>query len=141
MLSKNVTIENMNNRLAAGCVILDGDKILLIHNKEKDWHELPGGKLEEKETAEQAAKRELREELGLDVELIRRLGETSFKTDSYFLDYAWFLAKIKNGQQPKVGDPRYDRFEYLPIGELSKYKLSTNMNNLLIEMNNKNIIL
>lgn len=132
----------MNKKFAAGCVILDRDKILLLHNKEKGWYELPGGKLDEKETPEQAAKRELKEELGLDVELVRKLGETNFNTDTYSLDYTWFLGKIKGDQKPKVIESeRYDKFEYLKISDLGKYKLSSNMNNLLVEINNKKIVL
>ena len=56
----------------AGAVILDENKsILLMHRntrKLKQW-ELPGGKLEIGEEPEQAAKRELKEELGIDVEV------------------------------------------------------------------------
>ncbi len=132
----------MDKKLAAGCVILDGDKILLLHNKEKDWYELPGGKFEEEEAAEQAAKRELKEELGLDVDLVKKLGTTNFDTDKYSFDYAWFLARIKHGQKPKVTEPnRYDKFEYLSIKELGKHKLSSNMSNLLVEVKNKKIVL
>ncbi|MBI2032259.1 MAG: NUDIX domain-containing protein [Candidatus Levybacteria bacterium] len=34
-------------RLAAGCVIVRDNSILLLHRIDKDWWEVPGGKSEE----------------------------------------------------------------------------------------------
>lgn len=75
----------MDVRLAAYAVIIDNGRLLLTH-----WNEhgrtgwtLPGGGLEEYETAEQAAVREIREETGFDAELIDLLG-----VDSLFLQPA-----------------------------------------------------
>lgn len=53
----------------AYCVAFDGDRFLMVyHPRRKGW-EMPGGKLEPGETAEEAAKRECLEESGYDVEI------------------------------------------------------------------------
>ena len=67
-------------RVGAYGVVIDGGRILLAL-----WNEgatpawtVPGGGVEEGETPEQAAIREVREETGYDVELVRPLGEDTF---------------------------------------------------------------
>ena len=56
-------------------IFIENEKILLVKQKVSDkrnWS-LPGGKLEQGETIEQGIIREMREETGLDVEIIRLL--------------------------------------------------------------------
>jgi 8-oxo-dGTP pyrophosphatase MutT (NUDIX family) len=51
-------------------VILFGDKIALLKNERDEW-ELPGGKLEKHEKYEECVVREIKEELSIDVEIVR----------------------------------------------------------------------
>ncbi len=53
----------MDKIVLAGCIILKGDAILLLNRKKTGWYELPGGKIDENESAEATAIRELKEEL------------------------------------------------------------------------------
>ena len=58
--------------LVACAVLMDEQGRCLLNSRPQDkvyggWWEFPGGKLEAMETAEEAAKREVREELGLDI--------------------------------------------------------------------------
>ena len=55
--------ENATATTATGLIIWN-DKIVLVENKNRGW-ELPGGHIEEKETIEDALRRELYEEAGL----------------------------------------------------------------------------
>ena len=54
---------------AAGYLVKD-NKVFLVHNKKYNKWVPPGGHIEENETPDQTAIRELREEVGLDVEII-----------------------------------------------------------------------
>ena len=125
----------MNIIRLAGCVIYNKDKeLLLIHRnspKRTQW-ELPGGKIDEGEDPEASAKRELLEELGVEVDLIKKLGEKSFHEDGYIMDYIWFLAEIKKGtpalKEEKFDDLRYFNWEELKEGEII---LSENSKNLV----------
>jgi ADP-ribose pyrophosphatase YjhB (NUDIX family) len=57
------------------CVIQHGDAILLVRNTygRRQWT-FPGGSIARAETAEEAIRREVREEVGLRLELLQQLG-------------------------------------------------------------------
>ena len=62
----------------------DAGRILLVEqNPEEDFWIIPGGRVEEAETPRQAAKREVREETGLDVDIIRLI----WYTEQYYHEY------------------------------------------------------
>lgn len=60
-------------RLRSQAIVVEGDRILLVktHLENRDDYELPGGGIEESETPEEAAVRELFEETGIEGEIIR----------------------------------------------------------------------
>ncbi|HVS58827.1 MAG TPA: NUDIX hydrolase [Candidatus Saccharimonadales bacterium] len=128
----------------AGCVIADEKgRILLIHrNTELFQHwELPGGKIEANEREEQAAIRELREELAVDVGIVRRLGGDMFTDKTGDYRYVWFLAKILSGE-PRVGEPdKFDYWRFFAVEELPDLNLSANMKKFLPKLQRKEIVL
>jgi len=61
----------MKKEVACGCIIFDENKnVLLIHQIAGDYWGFPKGHVEEGETELQTALREVKEEVGLDVEII-----------------------------------------------------------------------
>jgi len=114
----------------AGCVVLDKDqRIFLLHRNKKDlrqW-ELPGGKVEPNEEVEQAAIRELEEELGVSVKLVKRLGQARFEENSTDHLYTWFLAEIVTGVMSIREPETFDDLKSFSLQELSELKLSNNM--------------
>jgi 8-oxo-dGTP diphosphatase len=114
----------------AGCVIVDDyDRMLLLHryrDQQTQW-ELPGGKVEEGELAESAAVRELEEELGVQVQLVKTLGSGFFEEDENEYSFNWFQAKIISGE-PTIKEPDiFDDFDYFALDDLMELSLSANM--------------
>ncbi|OGH42465.1 MAG: hypothetical protein A3H79_04375 [Candidatus Levybacteria bacterium RIFCSPLOWO2_02_FULL_36_8b] len=125
----------MNKTKAAGCVLQNNKgKILLLHRntpKRVQW-ETPGGKIEEGEDPTKTAEREVKEELGIVVEIISKLGEHEFLEDGFSIDYVWYKAVVKSGT-PKIMEAKFDTLNYFSWEELKKMEsqLSANTRNLV----------
>lgn len=120
----------MNIRKAAGCIIIKEGKIALLHRKSRNWYELPGGKVEEGETEETAAVREIREELLCDVQIIKKIGSDYCSTKKGEVVYTWFLAETTD--EPQVGEPDiFDELKYFSFEDMTKAPMSTNIENIL----------
>ncbi len=61
---------------AASIAVFRDDKVLLARRAKPPLWSLPGGRIEPGETAEQAALRELREEVGVEAEIVASTGES-----------------------------------------------------------------
>ena len=55
---------------SCGCIIINDNKVLLVYEKNRNFWGFPKGHVEEKENEIQTALREVKEETGLDVEII-----------------------------------------------------------------------
>jgi 8-oxo-dGTP diphosphatase len=123
----------------AGCVIKDDQgRVLLLHRntpKRQQW-EIPGGKLDPGEDARTTAARELREEMGIEVNLGPTLGTRSFVEEGYTMVYTWFLATIASGTPRALERNTHDRCEFLGIAELERMadQLSANTRNFVEEI-------
>jgi 8-oxo-dGTP diphosphatase len=123
----------------AGCIVKDPEgNILLLHRntaKRQQW-EIPGGKLDPDEDAKKTAAREVREEAGIEVEIISELGTREFNEDSFTMIYTWYLAEIIDGV-PSIQEPRvHDQCGYFSIEALKEMnsELSPNARNFLDEV-------
>lgn len=89
-----------------GCAIVDGPKLLAVWKTETAQYEIPGGKLEENESLEEGAKREVKEEIGVDVEITRYLGDKeTFRNGKTYHSHN-YLAKLKKGEIPKITETK-----------------------------------
>ena len=95
-------------RTATGIIPFPPDKVLLIKRRTlpfKGYWALPGGRVDPGETVEQTIVREVKEETGLDVAVVRKIGEYHEQgvQDGEEYDYypACFLVKKLGGEIKK----------------------------------------
>jgi len=102
----------------AAIILLQGDKIALIERHRIGLHyfTFPGGHVELGETPEQAAVRETKEELGLDVSIQRLVAEIWWhdKPQYYYLVEATG-GVFGTGMGDEIHHPLPDRGSYLPV--------------------------
>ena len=75
-----VRVDDSVINLRVGAIITKGNQVLMVKNTRDDWYYSVGGRIKVGETSEQAIVREVREELGVSLE-IERLG---FVHENYF---------------------------------------------------------
>jgi 8-oxo-dGTP diphosphatase len=102
----------------AAIILLQEDKIALIERHRAGLHyfTFPGGHVEPGETPEQAAVREAREELGLDVSIKSLLAEIWWhaKPQYYYLVEA-VGGKFGTGTGKEIHHPQSEKGSYKPI--------------------------
>jgi 8-oxo-dGTP pyrophosphatase MutT (NUDIX family) len=128
----------------AGCILPDSKgKVLLLHRIKRDHWEIPGGKIDEIEdgrlvstgrTPEETVEKEMGEELTVEVDIIRKLGEREFDDNGYICHFTWYLGRVKAGSKPRIGEPHvFDDLKAFSRAELvaMRGKLSSNTRNFL----------
>jgi 8-oxo-dGTP diphosphatase len=91
-------------------------EVVIVHRPRYDDWSLPKGKLDEGESFEQAATREVKEETGLACELGDFLGETTYtdRKDREKLVRFWAM---EAGSGDFTPDDEVDELRWVPIGE------------------------
>lgn len=119
---------NFNIRVTG--ILLEDDKLLLVKQKVNDnrnWS-LPGGKLEQGETLEQGIIREMREETGLDVKIVKLLYLCDVSASGNTLLHISFLLKRTSGEI-KLPTNEYETnpindVKFVSVNELPEYGFS-----------------
>lgn len=96
---------------------------------------LPKGLIEKGETAEKAALREVKEETGLEGEIVEKIGETNynfFRGKRYFKTVHFFLLKYVRGSLSNH-DFEADRVKWFPISEALQILTYVNERRILKE--------
>lgn len=118
-----------NMKLSVKCMVFHDNKILLLQKKDKEallpW-EFPGGGLEFGEDFAEAAKREVKEEAGLDIDIIEIAGLWSYaRTEDTFLTGIIFITKTANDKV--ILSDEHVSYRWVTPHELKHYKLQDSL--------------
>jgi ADP-ribose pyrophosphatase YjhB (NUDIX family) len=108
-------------RALAGCIITDtvGGVMVLHRAATKQW-EFPGGIMTADETPALAAARNTFDSMGVEINIIEKLGERTFDDVDSECDASWFKAEITSGS-PRLHDTQtYDKWGYFSLVALTQ---------------------
>jgi len=136
--SGNATMSEIPTRRpipAVAAVIVQDDRLLLIKRgvePSKGKWSIPGGSIEWGETLEDALKREVREETGLEIEVGAVAGVFDLITGAYHYVIIDYFARPIGGEL-RPGDDASDA-RWIALDELDSYELTDHLRERLAEM-------
>ena len=103
-------------------IIIDNNKILIAQRGANEklagkW-EFPGGKIELDETPQECLKREIKEELEVDIEVGDYLGESIYTYPNGEINLIAYFATVVDGD---IKLSVHDKIEWITIGEIDEY--------------------
>lgn len=124
--------------LRAGAVIIHNNKILLHRNKNSDHYAMIGGRVEIGEDSEHTIKRELKEELGKEIEIIGYISTVEnffeMKGAKYHEIMFIYKAEFVNNKDKKLEDTLqniegkdYLQYEWIDLDKIDEYPLRPNV--------------
>jgi 8-oxo-dGTP diphosphatase len=103
---------------AAGGVVIDGDgRVLVVHRPRYDDWSLPKGKLDDGETSEAAALREVEEETGWRCELGAELPPLRYEVKGRLKEVRWWVMRPLSEAPPEERDDEVDELVWLEPDE------------------------
>ena len=127
----------MNKRISSRAVIIEDNKLLVFFRRKvkdgkiNEYYSLPGGGLEEGENLYENVKREVNEEMNIDIDILGYLGKSE---DEKTIQYYFHAKRIKGepvlgGEElERLSDDNYYEVRYLDINNIDKDKFrSTDM--------------
>ena len=112
--------------IGVGCgaiIINNRNEVLLLKRSSSSGTEpgtwsRPGGQVEHGEIAEEAVKREIKEELGIDIEVMRFLEMTQMIKEGKHWIALGFLAKHVSGEPRNTEPDKHDEVKWFPLSRL-----------------------
>ena len=108
-------------RKAVRCFLIKDNKVVVTKykegNKKEGYYEIPGGKIEERETLEQAAIREMKEKTGIKIKNLKYRGNMIIEYPNRIFDFEVFICNECEG---KPQDFEENTSEWIEINELLK---------------------
>lgn len=97
-----MTEVHFSGKVAVKAMIVNNDKVLITRSEGDTLWDLPGGRINEGEALEEAIVREVREELGVDIEVARLLcsEQSLHRKDNHYIMFVTFEARLVEPDSP-----------------------------------------
>ena len=108
-------------KVLCGLIFNSQNQLLITRRGSGDFKgkwEFPGGKLEENETEEQCLKREIFEELNIDINVYYFLMNNSHSYPTFTVELISYVSTVKSGKI-KLSD--HDKYEWIGIDRLKEF--------------------
>jgi len=120
----------MKKRIRASAVIFTDNKLITVYREKmvngvlKKYYVIPGGGVEENETIEECAKREILEEVGIDIEITNKYFYLEKEeTEEYFYMANYVSGKIGTGTGPEFTNRDIEKYGTYEIKLIEKDEL------------------
>ena len=115
----------MNSFDVVAAIIINDDKYFIAQrNRNKHlglFWEFPGGKVEHNETYEEALKREIKEELNIDILINHKLGKENYKDYKVDIELHYFICSYIKGDLKLI---EHEDSAWVKKDELRNYKFA-----------------
>lgn len=106
-------------------IILKGNKVLITQRSEKmtlplKW-EFPGGKIEKEENEAQALIREIKEELNIDIQPLKKISAHIHDYGTFQINLIAFMCEYVSGEIKLL---EHKNFEFISLKEISSYDMA-----------------
>ncbi len=122
-------MKNLSNKVVAAFILKDSK--FLIAKRKEGW-EFPGGKVKRGEEEKEALKREIKEELGIEIEVENLIYEEKEKVKDKEYKFYFYKVKILAGEpKPKehldlkwISYDEFKNFKFLKVDERFLYSMA-----------------
>lgn len=127
--------------LAVGAFIIKNNQLLIVKKSLQEkvdaglWT-IPGGKIKPNEPIIDGLKREVKEEVGLEINAYKWIGEDVFKDENFFFHAQHFLCQSINTNI--ILEKKLEDFRWIKKSEIEKYQFPLNIKKRIIEIFSNN---
>ena len=133
-------MENKIQKICVTAFIVKENKLLIVRRSKNEfflpeYYEMPGGKVEFGESLEDALLREVKEETGLEIKVVKPYATFSYLSDDggrHTVDVQFIVEAVNEPDNVKISSA-HDEFKWIKKEEIDNYKISDQMKTTILK--------